>query len=839
LDRSELDASLKAFNKKLQDLIIRQASRIINNDLYTKSLLSSLPVALISTDKNGLIQVANQAAEEMLQVKLQSVKGSSLIDLFSLSPAIAENIKQARDQKTPVSADSLDLILADGRQKIVNIHVQLFNDEERNMVGTLLAMEDQTYISFLRESFKQHAPTPPDGEVVARSPKMKQAIKQLDKLARSDGPVLFSGPPGSGKAYLAAKLHKKRGLDPQAPFIMLDCREIDDARSKDTLFGSGEKLPDDQHAIRFKSLHDYGTIHLAEGGTLVLQNIEALRLETLEAVNDYAALVAAGSATLPECRIMATTEIDSAELDQREEFCKPLLDRLLEGHVQVPALRERRKDILALARLLLTDREGGDTKKFSRGAENGLLTKKYYQNNVKELKDAIDLAVLVADGDTIRAEHIFTGPMEAAADHELDLTDFAPVRFLIKDKTLAGLRGGILAGFIALIGVTLFLPDHVVGLISNYFVWGVGGPFLVLLFLLLGRVSCSVCPLSTAGRMASRIWSFAISPPGFIKSSSPFLIPLGLVLIAWSEHVFHMTAHPGATGILLIALIFLAVFFALLFERETWCRYCCPLGNFAGLFSLAATLFVRSNPNVCSTKCTTHNCNKGSDQYAGCPVFHHPLFARNAHICKLCFNCLKSCPHGSARLYLRPPLVRIWQQLDIGETIGFFALVCFFLASCLLASQRIPFFMGKGVFTGTVLASVALAAVCRYSLPTLLFKDDELKLLRTTRLTLVLLLLAWGPFAAFQFTHLPGIDTLFILTGQQSMLSTVLPDDGVALLTLVQLGVIWFGSLMALVTLIGMGWRGQREKTSIAGRNWYLVFGVCLFYPLLNSWIVL
>ena len=839
MDRSELDASRKAFNQKMQDLIIQQASRIINNDLYTKSLLSSLPVALISTDKNGLIQVANQAAEEMLQVKLQSVKGSSLIDLFALSPAIAENIKQARDRQATISADSLELILADGQQKVVNIHVQLFNDEERNTVGTLLAMEDQTYISFLRESFKQHAPTPPDGEVVARSPKMKRAIKQLDKLAKSDVPVLFSGPPGSGKAYLAAKLHKKRGLDPQAPFIMLDCREIDSTGSKDTLFGSGEKPPDDQHAIRFKSLHDYGTIHLAEGGTLVLQNIEALRLETLEAVDDYAVQVAAGSSTLPKCRIMATTEVDSDELGRPEAFCQPLLDHLLEGHVQVPALRDRRKDVLALARQFLADREGGDTKKFSRGAENGLLTKKYFQNNVRELKDAIDLAVLVADGDTIRAEHIFTGPMEAAAEHELDLTDFAPVRFLIKDKTLAGLRGGILAGFIALIGVTLFFSDHVTGAISNYLVWGVGGPFLVLLFLLLGRVSCSVCPLSTAGRMASRIWSFAISPPGFIKSSSPFLIPLGLVLIAWSEHVFHMTAHPGATGFLLIALISLAVFFALLFERETWCRYCCPLGNFAGLFSLAATLFVRSNPNVCSTKCTTHDCNKGSDQYAGCPVFHHPLFARNAHICKLCFNCLKSCPHGSARLYLRPPLVRIWQQLDIGETIGFFALVCFFLASCLLASQRIPFLMGKGVFTGAVLASVALAAVCRYSLPALLFKDDELKLLRTTRLTLVLLLLAWGSFAAFQFAHLPGIDTLFILSGPQGMLYAVLPQGGISLLTLVQLGVIWFGSLMALVTLIGMGWRVQREQTRIAGRNWYLVFGVCLFYPLLNSWIVL
>jgi hypothetical protein len=190
-------------------------------------------------------------------------------------------------------------------------------------------------------------------------------------------------------------------------------------------------------------------------------------------------------------------------------------------------------------------------------------------------------------------------------------------------------------------------------------------------------------------------------------------------------------------------------------------------------------------------------------------------------------------------LYLRPPLVRIWQQLDIGETIGFFALVCFFLAPCLLASERIPYFMGNGVFTVAVLASLVLAAVCRYTLPTLLFQDHELKQLRTTRLILVLLLLGWGPFAAFQIAHLPGFDTLFILTDQQSMLNAVLPEQGISLLALVQLGVIWFGALMAGMTLLGMGWRAQHERTGIAGYNWYLVFGVCLFYPLMNSWIVL
>jgi hypothetical protein len=190
-------------------------------------------------------------------------------------------------------------------------------------------------------------------------------------------------------------------------------------------------------------------------------------------------------------------------------------------------------------------------------------------------------------------------------------------------------------------------------------------------------------------------------------------------------------------------------------------------------------------------------------------------------------------------LYLRPPLVRIWQQLDIAEAIGFFILVCFFLAPCMLASERIPLFMGDKFFTLAALTSLVLAAVCRYILPTVLFGDHELKQLRTARLIFVLLLLAWGPFAAFEFGHLPGFDTLYIMTEQQSVLQAILPDHGISLLALAQLGAIWFGALLAVVALLGMGWRIQREKASITGRNWYLVFGVCLFYPLLNSWIVL
>ena len=842
MNAMEPELNTKALQENLQDLqdlVIQQASRLINDNLYTKSLLSFLPVALLSTDKNGMIQVANRAAEEMLQTTLQEIKGATFVDLFSHSPVLVEQIELANKKQAPVSADSIELILADGQKKVVNIHIRLFYDEERRMFGTLLALEDQTYISFLRDSFKQHALTPPDGEIIAQSPKIKQVVKKLEKFADAQTPVLFLGPQGSGKTFFTAKLHNMQKRAEQDPLIFVDCHEIGDSKFKETLFGSAEKTKDHNQFIRFKSLHDYGTIHLAENGTLVLLNIDSLSIEGLEAIDDYICQVADGSSVLPNCRIVATTQVDVSTLGEDEDLRKALFDRIFQARVNVPELNKRRKDILPLARLFLSGPGTEGSQQFTRGAENALLSKQYNQNNVKELRDAVELAALVADGETIRSEHIFTGPLEQATDFVLDLTDFTPVKLLIGDKSLSLLRGAVLAFFASLIGLTLAFPNSISGIIGNDLVWGAWWVFLVFGFLLLGRVWCTVCPLSTAGRLVNRIGSLAKSPPGFIKKSSPFLIPIGFVGIIWFEQVFHMTINPRPTGFLLITLIVLAILFAVLYERETWCRYLCPLGNFGGIFALSATLFVRSTPNVCATKCTTHNCNKGSDEYPGCPVFHHPLFAKNAHICKLCFTCLKSCPHGSARLYLRPPLIRVWQQLDIEETISYFALVFFFISPFLLASDRIPQFAGPLALTTATLSSLLLAAICRYSLPKLLFANDENSQLSTTRLTLVLLLLAWGPFAAFQFGHIAGLDTLVVTSlSPQNMITTLFSDHGLPLLALVQLCAIWFGALISAVTLLGLSWQDRRKQSAVLGHSSYLFFGFILAYALLCSWIV-
>ena len=163
-------------------------------------------------------------------------------------------------------------------------------------------------------------------------------------------------------------------------------------------------------------------------------------------------------------------------------------------------------------------------------------------------------------------------------------------------------------------------------MLANALTWGLWEPWLFVVFLLVGRVWCTVCPLSTAGRLAARIKNFGVAPGAWLKEYSGWFIE-----------------RPRAAGYLLVALFTAASVSAMIWRRESWCRYLCPLGNLGAIFSLPAVLTVRSNPSVC--------------------------------------------PHGSARLYLRLPFQSVWAQPDVGSALVPFALFLFFFAPAMLASQ--------------------------------------------------------------------------------------------------------------------------------------------------------
>jgi len=78
--------------------------------------------------------------------------------------------------------------------------------------------------------------------------------------------------------------------------------------------------------------------------------------------------------------------------------------------------------------------------------------------------------------------------------------------------------------------------------------------------------------------------------------------------------------------------------------------------------SVCSSLRVRAQKEVCAASCTGHECYKGSAAAPGCPMFSHALFLSSGQHCKLCMQCLRSCPSHSPRLVLQLPLCDIWRS---------------------------------------------------------------------------------------------------------------------------------------------------------------------------------
>jgi ferredoxin len=228
--------------------------------------------------------------------------------------------------------------------------------------------------------------------------------------------------------------------------------------------------------------------------------------------------------------------------------------------------------------------------------------------------------------------------------------------------------------------------------------------------------------------------------------------------------------------------------------------------------------------------CTTHECFKGSATRPGCPVFHHPLYAYEAHACKQCYECLRVCPHGSARLYLRLPLQSVWAQPDVGGALAPFALFLFFFAPAMLASQGGTWAATHAGFLANALAALVAATGARALLPRLLAAGPDPEPTLSTRVAFSLLVLAWGPAMGFQLGHVGALASLRLQALPGSALAKLLPVEGLRLLPIAQVAVILLAGACAAVCLSGIHGRllRQAEPYSRAGWRW-LVAGCALY----------
>ncbi len=639
------------------------------------------------------------------------------------------------------------------------------------------------------------------GPIIANSAAMKDVQARLGAMKRGRGPILIAGESGSGKLAAAMWAHRQF-QDSEAPFLALDCADFAPGEAQAVIFGA-EPAPGGRPGRRSWGRPDgRGALDVARGGTLVLEHLDALDLAFQEVVLDRAApsdeTVAAGA----HVQLVATVNGNPGELAAAERLHPAFTGLPDANRLQLPPLRNRREDVVPLANYLLAKvarKAGAPSKRINASAETALRKLQFRHGNVAELKEAIDLAAVVADGPEVGAEHLFTGPKVEERRGEYELGDSPLRRALISRTSNRVISLGVLAVFAAITAVTLIWRDGLPGQIANGLVWGLWWPALIVLFLLVGRVWCSFCPISLAGRFTSRAFSLGRKPADWMKKHSGAAMTVLFLAIIWSERVFHMAETPAATGVFLLVLASFPVVMGVFYEREVWCRYLCPLGALSAGYAVPSPLVVHANQTVCASQCTTHDCSKGSDGEPGCPVFLHPLYVRDAHFCKLCFACLRSCRHQSAKLYLRLPLLDIWRRAELSPTLIPFAAITFFVALVMLASQKNAWgTQTTAGFTVALLAAVGAGVGLAALLPRLLCHNED----RTpaSRAAFGLLVVAWGPLMAFHLENIPGLDALAVRAAAGSGLARLVPALDLPLLTVLQIAVIGLATLLALVS---------------------------------------
>lgn len=231
----------------------------------------------------------------------------------------------------------------------------------------------------------------------------------VEKVAATDANILITGENGTGKEVLANEIHR---LSARSGKKMLP---VDMGAISETLFES-ELFGHVKGAFTDAKVDKPGKFELADGSTIFLDEIGnlsySLQAKLLTALQRRSIVRVGGSTQIPvDVRLVCATNRNLQQMVNDGEFREDLLYRINTIHLKLPALRQRKADIVPLANRFL--RQYGDiynktNLRFSDEAEKKLTSLPWY-GNIRELQHAIEKAVILSDGGMIAANDIDGG----------------------------------------------------------------------------------------------------------------------------------------------------------------------------------------------------------------------------------------------------------------------------------------------------------------------------------------------------------------------------------------------------------------------------------------------
>ncbi|MFN4228573.1 sigma-54-dependent transcriptional regulator [Parvibaculum sp.] len=331
-----------------------------------------------------------------------------------------ETVDQAID--TLRSGRGADLMMVDVAMDIAGLIPRLQAEHIcLPVVACGVETDARAAVNAIRAGAKEYIPLPPDADLIAavlaavaeenhalifQDPKMGSIVKLADQVAPSEASILITGESGTGKEVIAHYVHS-RSLRRDKPFISVNCAAIPENLLESELFGH------EKGAFTGAVARRIGKFEEADGGTLLLDEISEmdirLQAKLLRAIQERVIDRVGGKTPVKvNIRIIATSNRDLQAEARAGRFREDLFYRLNVVNLQLPPLRERPADILALAEHFAARyaKQNGLSQKAISAEARRFLGQHRWSGNVRELENTMHRAVLLSTGTEIDVDAI-------------------------------------------------------------------------------------------------------------------------------------------------------------------------------------------------------------------------------------------------------------------------------------------------------------------------------------------------------------------------------------------------------------------------------------------------
>ena len=415
---------------------IRAKEALQESEERYSALADTSPDVLITIDHDMEIVFINTAVESVFGFAQAEVLGKNLTLLIPEFPnhkhALLSGVKPGPAKRLELSG-----LHKNGNALPLEITFSALRGKGKGYATGIVhdISERKRTLEALRETelkLKSVLASTPAAQIVAEAPAMLSLLKRVKKAAASDAVLLIEGETGSGKECIALMLHQQSSRAGKA-FVARNCAAIPKEVFESEMFG--HKKGSFTGADRDRK----GAFLEADGGTLFLDEIGdldySLQTKLLRAIQERVIQpVGSDREVAVNARVISATNKDLRECIEKHEFREDLYYRLATVVLTVPPLRERREDIIPLARHFI-----GLASKWSRSltpeAEERLRAYSW-PGNVRELRSLMEQAVIFAMGNEILADElnfpVMTGNEEATS-HSLSSIEQRHILQVLKD----------------------------------------------------------------------------------------------------------------------------------------------------------------------------------------------------------------------------------------------------------------------------------------------------------------------------------------------------------------------------------------------------------------------